>query len=280
MSFFFILNPKLIATGFFSFFLCRYILNLLNKFEVALTWDFRTLLIPSLLPLTEDEPENTITLKVIILSFIFIHMYFGSKYISFYSKQIPFKSPKRSMSESNLLTKDEPISLEQPRLIFKQLSRFLLISYFPSGFWSRLMIRILADTQIVDIAQNLYSCENDQKIVHWKLWQCGLELYFSNLLIFKLREVSQNCRNSPYRYHLNKFKIKQDGIWADVDLARSSILEIFFPLLDLKCETESGGQTIVPVNIQHVTKLLSTCVDHVDILLEDWYPTIGELNEF
>lgn len=42
----------------------KYILSLLNKFEVALTWDLRTLLIPSLLPLTEDEPENTITLKV------------------------------------------------------------------------------------------------------------------------------------------------------------------------------------------------------------------------
>lgn len=30
-----------------------YILNLLNKFEVALTWDSRTLLIPSLLPTEE-----------------------------------------------------------------------------------------------------------------------------------------------------------------------------------------------------------------------------------
>lgn len=31
-----------------------YILNLLNKFEVALTWDNRTLIIPSLLP-TEEQ---------------------------------------------------------------------------------------------------------------------------------------------------------------------------------------------------------------------------------
>lgn len=31
-----------------------YIVNLLNKFEVALTWDSRTLLIPSLLPTEED----------------------------------------------------------------------------------------------------------------------------------------------------------------------------------------------------------------------------------
>lgn len=32
----------------------HYIVNLLNKFEVALTWDNRTLLIPSLLP-TEEQ---------------------------------------------------------------------------------------------------------------------------------------------------------------------------------------------------------------------------------
>lgn len=36
------------------------------------------------------------------------------------------------------------------------ISRLLLISYFPSGFWSRLMIRILADTQIGEIAQSVY----------------------------------------------------------------------------------------------------------------------------
>lgn len=45
----------------------RYILSLLNKFEVALTWDYRTLLIPSLLPLTENEPDNMIALKVIAM---------------------------------------------------------------------------------------------------------------------------------------------------------------------------------------------------------------------
>lgn len=35
----------------------NYVLNLLNKFEVAVTWDSRTLLIPSLLP-TEDQTRR------------------------------------------------------------------------------------------------------------------------------------------------------------------------------------------------------------------------------
>lgn len=103
-----------------------------------------------------------------------------------------------------------------------------------------------------------------------------MELYVGTTLIFKLREVSLACFSSPYRNELNRFKIKQDGIWSDVDLSRSSILEIHFPLLNLILTNEMGNETkCLPVNIQCITKLLSACVDHVDILLEDWYPTIG-----
>lgn len=102
-----------------------------------------------------------------------------------------------------------------------------------------------------------------------------MELYVGSTLIFKLREIVLTCLNSPFRNEVNRFKIKQDGIWSDVDLSRSSILEINFPLLNLTISDDEGTTKIIPVNIQSVTKLLSACVDHVDILLEDWYPTIG-----
>lgn len=102
-----------------------------------------------------------------------------------------------------------------------------------------------------------------------------MELYVDNTLIFKLREIALTCLNSPYRHEINKFKIKQDGIWSAVDLSRSSILEINFPLHELTRYEDDGHSKCVPVNIQGITKLLSACVDHVDILLEDWYPTIG-----
>lgn len=103
-----------------------------------------------------------------------------------------------------------------------------------------------------------------------------MELYVGSTLIFKLREIILTCSSSVYRNELNRFKIKQDGIWADIDLSRSSILEINFPLLNLTItDDEAGESKSIPVNIQCITKLLSACVDHVDILLEDWYPTIG-----
>lgn len=171
------------------------------------------------------------------------------------------------------------------------ISRLLLISYFPSGFWSRLMIRILADTQIGEIAQSVYedsaaevkSSMNEPNLftsrqlkteyiflqpnatsTRWKLWQSGMALHIGDTLIFKLRETLQCETQSPYRNVDNKYKIKQDGIWSDIDLSRSSILDIYFPLHATR-----------RMNMQSVTKLLSLCVDHIDILLEDWYPTLG-----
>lgn len=105
-----------------------------------------------------------------------------------------------------------------------------------------------------------------------------MELYVGDTTVFKLREILLTCLSSPFRNDVNRFKIKQDGIWSDVDLSRSSILEINFPLSRLIISNDDGddNQTeSIPVNIQSITKLLSACVDHVDILLEDWYPTIG-----
>lgn len=126
------------------------------------------------------------------------------------------------------------------------------------------MIRILADTQIGDIAQNVYEDSAATQPAHWKLWQSGMALYAGDNVLFKLRETMQNEVDSPYRNVDNKYKIKQDGIWSDIDLSRSSILETYFPLDATRRR-----------NVQSVTKLLSLCIDHIDILLEDWYPTLG-----
>lgn len=83
-----------------------------------------------------------------------------------------------------------------------------------------------------------------------------------------------------------RFRLKQEGIWGDVDLQSSSILEIHFPVdaLVIKpiiSETSNLAEYTVKSELtinctpESTSQLLALAVDHVDILLEDWYPTLG-----
>lgn len=73
-----------------------------------------------------------------------------------------------STADSNYALAANNRSTELFGTVHKPLSRLLLISYFPSGFWSRLMIRILADNQIGEIARNVYSVVDDVRI-NWEI---------------------------------------------------------------------------------------------------------------
>lgn len=172
------------------------------------------------------------------------------------------------------------------------LSRLLLMSYFPSGFWSRLLTRILADVQIINALKNIYpnltSFTDIDCSAKWELWQTGIALCVSDEkhLIFKMREVPDTQSNgiildSPYRNPKNHFQLKQDDNWCPIDLATTSILEIFFPASTISVHriNPDGVDTCavvdVPIDQQSMTQMLALCVDHIDILLEDWYPTLG-----
>lgn len=100
-----------------------------------------------------------------------------------YFFQIPSKQPKRKMStsESNLLSKKDMNLISVQQSTVKPISRLLLISYFPSGFWSRLMIRILADIQMGEIAQNVYHLDGEVSTSSMK----NLRNKLKNHLFFK-----------------------------------------------------------------------------------------------
>lgn len=69
----------------------------------------------------------------------------------------------------------------------RSVRRLLLMSYFPSGFWSRLMTRMLADDAVVDIVRAFLItprlAQTDARLAQcldqcseWLLWQTGMEL--------------------------------------------------------------------------------------------------------
>ena len=114
------------------------------------------------------------------------------------------------------------------------------MSYFPSGFWSRLLTRILADDCVVEIVRNYFIIPEEvrqdpmlNKIYvenkpEWVCWQTGLELRYLEAPLFSMKQVLPKVA-SLFDYHGMKMMLNQEDNWSDIDTATSSILELSLP---------------------------------------------------
>lgn len=298
-----------------------YIVNLLNKFEVALTWNSRYLLLPSLLP-SENDLLNGVTPCEIKLS---SRVRGRSAIRRWHPSQ---KNRSASIDSSKYHQLNQQISKtivnveQQPD---RSLYRLIMLRYLPAGFFARLQSCILSDMGINDIVSSLFmdipeELAKDPVISSitgssssWTCWQSGLCLHLdcqslsstgkvaylqnnSSNFILRIRESSlyhkdANCDTSIwasgnrarymiYSNHGQPATTTNGTEWCEYDPRQfTSIVEVHLPSWRLAIKRQDGGESAtfdyIELNAQCIAKLMSTIVDHIDNLLEDWYPSLG-----
>ncbi|XP_033739221.1 leucine-rich repeat serine/threonine-protein kinase 1-like isoform X2 [Pecten maximus] len=282
----------------------QYICGLLGKFEVALEFDRDRLLLPSLLP-TEQELASSIRSNTDIR--ISLSKPCDSNEVQTFS-QFPFgasfrmkpgsnqNSPFSSMKHQGSLELGSLIlyKTEATSNIMFSLCRLYVMTYFPSGFWPRLITRILADSTLHSIVEKLVGISPDilaactalrNKIPKWQPWQTGMKLLYYDTPLFCIKEVlgtsADMCHYSKY-----SFKCFMEDDWAKIDMINSVILEISFPCDSLVFHLAQHGPSQESLVISHREQVyldegakacfMAKITTHIDNLLHDWYPDLGE----
>ncbi|CAG4936619.1 unnamed protein product [Parnassius apollo] len=261
--------------------------SLLNKFELALCWDARVLLVPPLLPHREPQlPQLALRSRP----------WPGTPRHARSAALAPLPS------DSPTLIQDSPAAQVSGRRGGATLRRLLLLSYVPCGFWASLWARVLADAALAAAAPRLYrpppEMEVDEVVSKaldlnwgWKLWKTGMKLVCGDLTLLALRELPPRFdpllgavgdeEENDELYHSVRFRVRQEGVWCELDVQSSACVEILLPgqvcVLRRDDGLPMGGYQSISLepNPEILAKVLALISDHVDLLLEDWYPSLG-----
>ena len=124
-------------------------------------------------------------------------------------------SAPRKLGERNIkmLPVDYDISFRsEPEYV---IHRLIFLAYLPSGFWSRLLTRLLGDDSVVEIIRSYFiiprEVEKDDHLgmiirnykPEWLCWQTGLELQYFDTTLFSVKEVLPLSITSSNYHQMN-----------------------------------------------------------------------------
>lgn len=287
-------------------------IELLSKFEVALTLDKYRLLVPSMLA---SKPKYTIhtftnvfprpSMQQVLRKFADSSSLFGTWHGNSLTKGVP--AVNADVEVTNELIRTGLL-----------LRRFYFMSFVPNGFWPRLISRFLTDNMFYVIVLRSFGMldakindlmkdhERDSSApicnLTWSYWKTGIEFWYKEISILRVAEVMPDpsytdCLPSPSIFEQTDTtpiepSLDSDGLtfelnnqWLPIDLQPHCGIEIL--VADAVCPqiiqtafnlAANSGEIGSPHHREPSwmsAKLLTRIVNTLDTLLEDWYPGIG-----
>lgn len=276
------------------------LLELLHKFELALISQPRQLLFPALLP---DEYRLRTDLVNCAVTIPIRNTEWNIRKPSSTSNQhgTPNKSPLRriynleySMSVLNETGTKKKTSPEAAEVTIEYvedetIQRLYSLAYVPSGFWARLVTRIMGDKNIThsifllfaaktngDEAELMTELAGKSLRPEWLVWQTGIELHLNGHYVFCLKQFLPlaQIRRVDYRHVEIRVKDEQKrwNIWRNCE--RRPLLELILPSTRMELTTKDRKTTAI-TDVHGRSLLIAQIVDLIDTLLEDWYPALG-----
>lgn len=241
------------------------VISLMQKFEVVLLLDEQRLLIPSLLPLHEDD-------SCLIFSRNFSFHKFNNAAID------------------QLRHEPHAPMYETPHQI---MTRYYQLPFIPNGFFSRLMARLMSSDLIDHLQKSLISNQTSGDHIinstHWKCWRTGILVTWSHMEIFRIApirgtpagtcKVAVVTKKDTFTYadtfgglEIKVAMLPEDFIEECSTLQGQLSSSASFMDAEKKCEV-SRGKCLA-------TWLLHQATTAIDSVFEDWYESFARKKGF
>lgn len=180
------------------------------------------------------------------------------------------------------------------------LRRLYIFQYIPSGFWSHIMCRFLSNEQIMQVVRAMFEPKKEVQSFlgeeavsdlpnhyKWQCWQTGMELKFFDTTIFHIMQITDTITNSftkerrPDMIYMVNLTQGNDFAQSEVSLMRIGQVEILIPNQAVQisrkdCTSRRERTVRMEKSSEHVSQLLSLIMDLVEMLIDNFYPTLCE----
>ena len=214
-------------------------INLMQKFEVLFELGNNRYLIPSLLPLAEEE-------SCVI-----------------FPRSLKMTAPQPAAN----LTSVPAIPMGSHS---KCLVRFFMLPFIPNGMFPRLSARLIATDVIEQVlsALKVDHLVDDQQLInrpHWRVWRSGITLVWRHMQIFRIVPIKLPLSGIDVVHVIQPKELVQSSI-DHHNVYKGDSLMVQVDVLPDNAFTNSSTS-----GLQMATWLLQQSVEQINSVFENWY---------